>query len=71
MKKVDHQKNYRLEHEGLFWHIDFAEWRGDDGKGEIRVYRIDGDVTTPLLHEALQSLADQRGYAGYRKVGGQ
>lgn len=61
LKKVRHDKNLRLEHEGKFWIVDAAEWRNaDDTRGELRVYRIEGDVTTPLLAQALQAEAEGR-----------
>lgn len=62
MKKTAHNTDFRLEHGGLHWTVDIATWRDDeDGTGELRVYRIHGDVTTPLLREGLEALADVRG----------
>jgi hypothetical protein len=55
-KKVRHDRNFRLSHEGLHWIVDLAEWRD-----ETRAYRIDGDITTPLLREALDLEAQVRG----------
>ena len=61
MVKVKHQKNFWLEHEGLVWCIDCAEFfDAQTGKGEFRVYRVEGDVTTPLLKEALEAEAQGR-----------
>jgi len=60
MKKVWHDKDYTLNHEGLSWNLDIAEWR-DQGRGELRVYRIEGDVTNSKLLEGLQILADSKG----------
>jgi hypothetical protein len=61
MKKVRHDRNLRIDHEGKFWIVDAAEWRNAAGtRGELRVYRIEGDVTTPLLAEALQAEAEGR-----------
>jgi hypothetical protein len=61
MKKIRHDRNIRIEHEGCVWNIDAAEWRNGEGRGELRVYRIHGDVTTPLLVEALELEAASRG----------
>jgi hypothetical protein len=61
MKKVRHDKNLRIDHEGKFWIVDLAEWRNAaDTRGELRVYRVEGDVTTPLLAEALEAEAQGR-----------
>jgi hypothetical protein len=61
MKKVRHDKALRIRYEGKVWIVDAAEWRTPDGsRGELRVYRIEGDVTTPLLGEALQAEAESR-----------
>lgn len=62
MKKVKHQKNFKLTHEGKVWTLDLAEWRDTKtGKGQLRVYRVDGDITNPLLREALELEATVRG----------
>ncbi len=61
MKKIRHDRNLRIEHEGFAWNVDAAEWVGSDGSGELRVYKIHGDVTTPLLVEALELEAVARG----------
>ena len=62
--KVRHDRDFRLEHEGKHWIVEVAEWRDHaTGKGELRAYRIDGDVTTPLLREALELEAASRGLA--------
>jgi hypothetical protein len=61
LKKVRHDRELRLEHEGKVWTIDAAEWRNETKtRGELRVYRIEGDVTTPLLGQALQAEAESR-----------
>jgi hypothetical protein len=61
MKKVRHDKALRIAYEGKVWIVEAAEWRSlDDTRGELRVYRIEGDVTTPLLAEALQAEAEGR-----------
>ena len=62
MEKIRHDKNFRLVYEGINWTVDLAEWFDKKtGKGELRAYRIDGDITTPLLQEALQLEAESRG----------
>ena len=48
----------RIEHEGHVWQIDAKAFYRENGAGELRVYRVHGDVTTPKLHEALQLEAD-------------
>lgn len=60
-RKVRHDKELRIDYEGFSWVVDCAEWRDDQGRGQLRVYRIIGDVTTPMLREALQNEADGRG----------
>lgn len=61
LTKGRHDRSLRIEHEGKVWTIEAAEWRNKDKtRGELRVYRIEGDVTTPLLAEALQAEADSR-----------
>jgi|LakMenE01Jun11ns_1017448.scaffolds.fasta_scaffold9930028_9 hypothetical protein len=61
-KKVRHDREFNLSHEGLRWIVDLAEWRDETSKrGELRAYRIDGDITTPLLREALELEAQTRG----------
>jgi hypothetical protein len=61
-KKVRHDKAFRLAHEGQVWTVDLAEWRdAETGKGELRCYRVEGNVTTPLLAEALRLEAQARG----------
>lgn len=61
LKKGRHDRALRIEHEGKVWTIEAAEWRNEARtRGELRVYRIEGDVTTPLLAEALQAEADSR-----------
>lgn len=54
MDKVKHDKKFRLEYEGKHWIVDLAEWRDKKtGKGELRAYRVDGDITDPDLQIAL------------------
>lgn len=61
MRKVSHDKHFTLKHEGKSWILDCAVWIDRrTGKGEFRVYRIDGDITTPLLAEALELEAQGR-----------
>ena len=59
--KVRHDRDLRVEHEGGVWQVDAAEWHRADGKRELRVYRIHGDINHPHLGEALQLEADSRG----------
>lgn len=66
MEKTEHLRDYKLSHEGKTWTVEIAVWRQvlDPGRGELRVYRIEGDVTNQaLLNEALQAEADNRGLA--------
>jgi len=59
MKIVWHDTNYTLEYEGESWNIEVKEWRdGEDAK--LYIYRINGDITSHNLKNALQSLADTR-----------
>ena len=61
MQKVSHSKGYTLLYEGQQWVIEFAIWINPAStKGELRVYRIEGDVTSPLLSQALEDLAQQK-----------
>ena len=54
-KKILHDKNRRIEHEGMVWHLDCAVWHDKaTGTGEFRVYRVHGDITHPALHDALE-----------------
>jgi len=54
-KKVFSENHRRIEHEGMVWHVDCAVWHDRvTGKGEFRVYRVHGDITSPLLAEALE-----------------
>jgi hypothetical protein len=62
MKKVRHDKALKIEHEGQRWTLDAAEWN-DGQRGELRVYRVHGDITSPLLAEALEVEAQDRGLA--------
>lgn len=59
MSKVRHDRALVIEHEGQRWTIDAAEWR-DGRHGELRVYRINGDITSPLLADALALEAQSR-----------
>lgn len=59
-EKVAHHREHHLEYEGRHWTIDYAVWRNSES-GELRVYRIFGDVTTPLLAKALQAMAGAEG----------
>lgn len=61
MRKVRHDKAFRLEHEGHVWTLDIAEWRDNAGNGELRVYSVHGNVATPALREALELEAVSRG----------
>lgn len=62
MRKISHNKNYILEYEGKKWKLDVAIWMSSDNSyGELRVYKIEGDVTTPLLQEALELEAQTLG----------
>lgn len=62
MIKRKHDKNHRLEYEGKAWNVNIAEWWDANAqKGELRVYRIEGDVTSPLLNDALVLEAQARG----------
>lgn len=63
MTKTRHDKALEIEHEGFRWTVDAAEWRDAEGHGELRVYAIHGDVTTPALAEALELEAATRGLA--------
>ena len=64
MNKVRHDKDFRLELDGTFWTIDVAEWRDPaNASGELRVYRIGGDITNPKLRDALELEASTRGLA--------
>lgn len=62
MIKRWHKKDHVLNHEGKRWTVDIAAWEDLDGKsGQLRVYRVEGDVTTPLLKEALEAEAAAEG----------
>ena len=68
-KKTRHDREFLLTHEDKSWTIDLAEWRDEKtGKGELRAYRIDGDITTPLLREALELEAAARGLTWRKEV---
>lgn len=60
LKKVRSEVGFRLEYDGQVWVVDMAEYRDPQGKGELRVTRIEGNVTTPLLKEALELEAASR-----------
>lgn len=68
MNKVKHDRDFCLKYEDKVWIVDIAEWRGAAGEGELRCYRVEGDVTTPLLAEALQNEADSRGLAALMRL---
>lgn len=61
MTKVRHDRDLRIEHNGNVWTVDAAEWRADDGTGELRIYEIHGSITDPALKEALELEAASRG----------
>lgn len=63
MRKVWHDRDYRLVFAGNVWTLDVAEWREvkKPERGELRVYRVHGDVSQPLLDRALFRLAKHRG----------
>lgn len=65
LRKVWHDRNYRLEFGGNVWHLDVAQWSevGHPERGELRVYRVEGDVSSGLLDRALFSLAKHRNLA--------
>jgi hypothetical protein len=48
----NYTRDYRMEYEGKVWFIDLKAFYKPD-KIVVRVYRVNGDVTTPLLHDAL------------------
>ena len=55
MKKIEDKRNHRLEYEGETWNIDCATWFDKStGKGEFRVYRIEGNICSPNLMPALE-----------------
>jgi uncharacterized OsmC-like protein len=61
LRKVRHDRNFKLAHEGQHWTVDLAEWRDSaTGKGELRAYAVNGDITSPLLRDALELEADKR-----------
>lgn len=62
--KVKHERGFPLKYEGQTWIVELAEWRDQFGKGELRVYRIEGDITSKDLADALQNEADGRGLSG-------
>lgn len=59
-------KHKRIEYEGEKWYIDAKAFYGRDGKGILRVYRIDGNVTSRNLIKALEAEAMSCGLAGAR-----
>jgi hypothetical protein len=62
LRKVWHDRNYRLQFAGNVWHLDVAQWEESPGKGELRVYRIEGDVSNmEILNRAIFQLAKHRG----------
>lgn len=68
MRKVAVYRDLPIEHEGRRWIIDASQWRGDDGKGELRVHRVQGDITSSDLAPALQLHADALGLSESRFV---
>jgi hypothetical protein len=60
MRKVRSDIDFAVEYEGERWVLDLFEYRNERGEGQLRVSRIRGNVTTPLLKEALQLEADSR-----------
>jgi hypothetical protein len=64
MIKVKHQRHFRLEWEGCHWTVNLSEWRDEKtGRGELRAYAVEGDITDPGLIEALDLEAQARGLA--------
>lgn len=61
MREVKREEGFKLQHEGQTWTLDISEWRDEKGAGELRVHRVEGNKTTPLLVEALKREADSRG----------
>lgn len=45
---------YRLEYEGQVWQIDAKAFYRKDGTVTLKVYRVHGDINSPLLYEALE-----------------
>ncbi len=68
MKRVRIDSGLDIEHEGMRWNVDAAEWQAPDGHGELRISKVRGDVTSPLLMTALQAEADARGLREARFV---
>lgn len=60
MRKVAHNRALQIEHEGQRWTVDAAEWREGD-HGELRIYSVHGDITSPDLRDALELEAQARG----------
>jgi hypothetical protein len=59
MEKIKALIGFKLEYEGQSWIVDLAIWvNRKTGKGELRCYRVEGDITSPLLAEALQNKAE-------------
>lgn len=56
---ITQNQTKRIEHEGQHWDIQYKIF---PDVGELRVYRVMGDVTKPeLLREALQVFAGEQG----------
>lgn len=52
---------HKVEYEGQVWHIDVEEYKTPGTSyGELIVRRVHGDITHPLLAEALENLAAER-----------
>jgi hypothetical protein len=63
LRKVWHDRNYRLVFGGNVWNIDVAQWSEPDHpeRGELRVYRVEGDVSDQAIFDrAMLRLAKHR-----------
>jgi hypothetical protein len=63
LRKVWHDRNYRLQFGGNVWHLDVAQWSEAEHpeRGELRVYRVYGDVSNQaILDRAILRLAKHR-----------
>jgi len=63
LRKVWHDRDYRLVFGGNVWNIDVAQWSevGHPERGELRVYRVEGDVSNQaILDRAILRLAKHR-----------
>ncbi len=68
MRKVAVYRGLTIEGEGSRWTVDASQWKADDGKGELRVHKVHGDISSPHLVPALQLHADALGLAEARFV---